>query len=396
MKTMKMSTKEGTTMSPVASRDTAPRGQVLVIFAVALVAIVAIAALILEGGQAFAQQRIAQNGADAAANAGAVVIAQHLKGAPAATGDAVNTAVSTSTTANELLNPVAVYTDNVGVPLSPTVTVAAGTAIPANARGVKVTGDRVMGTTLARVIGINSLTASAEATAIAGAASGGCPPDTACGLLPVTFPVQISVCDGSGRLTGIGQPGDLWQIVQPPLTAGNESIVPLCKTAPGAVGWLDLQPGVNLAGEIVTPLNDFDYPSWVQTQPGNPNSVEDEINNNYAGKVVLIPMFDGTCRIKPATGSTPCPSAQQGVDPVGNNTYYHIPYLAAFHLDTAIIQGANVATCNAHAGTPKLIASTPQFLGCLTGWFVDYVLPGEVDPFTTIHPETTVAIQLIK
>ena len=158
--------------------DHAPRGQIIVIFAVALIAIISIGALILEGGQAFAQQRIAQNGADAAANAGAVVIAQHLKGAPAADGNAVYTAVSSSTAANELANPVAVYTDNVGVPLDPVVTVAPGTAIPANGRGVKVTGDRVMGTTLARVIGINSLTASAEATAIAGAASGGCPPDT--------------------------------------------------------------------------------------------------------------------------------------------------------------------------------------------------------------------------
>jgi hypothetical protein len=375
--------------------DASERGQLIVIFALALVTIVAMAALVLEAGNVFAQQRIAQNGADATANAGTLVIAQSLKGQPR-TGVDVFNAVANSAAANQLQNPVAVYTDNIGEPLVPTVTVTAGGSIPSTARGVNVKGDRVVGTTLARVIGITQLTASAQATAIAGAASGGCPPDTACGLLPVTFPVQISVCDGSGRLTGIGEPGDLWQIVDPPLTGANESIVPLCKTAPGAVGWLDLQPGVNLAGEIVTPLNDFDYPSWVQTQPGAPNSVEDELNDNYAGKIVLIPMFDGTCRIKPATGSTPCPPADQGVDPVGNNTYYHIPYLASFHLDEAIIQGANVDDCNAHAGTPKLISTTPEFLGCLTGWFVDYSLPGEVDPFTTIDAETVVAIQLIK
>jgi hypothetical protein len=374
--------------------ESSPRGQIIVIFALALVTIVAMGALILEAGNAFAQQRIAQNGADATANAGTIVIAQSLKGVPR-TGDDVFNAVSSSATANDLQNPVAVYTDNVGVPLSPTVTVAIGTAIPADARGVKVTGDRVVGTTLARAIGITQLTASAEATAIAGAASGGCPPDTACGLLPVTFPVSIEFCDGSGRW--MGNTGDPWEIVATP-SASNESILPLCKISEGAIGWLDLQPSENLAGEIVTPLNDFDYPSWVQTQPGNPNSVEDELNDNYAGKIILIPMFDGTCKIKPATGSTPCPAAEKGVDPTGNNTYYHIPYLASFLLDRAMTQGANVDECNDHnpLATPQLIGTTPDFLGCLTGWFVDYVLPGEVDPFTTINAETVVAIQLIK
>src|SRR4029450_3538832 len=118
---------------------------------------------------------------------------------------------------------------------------------------------------------------------------------------------------------GLCDPGRLGQSSVPPLPGPNEAIVPLCKTAPGAVGWLDLQPGVNLAGEIVTPLNDFDYPSWVQTQPGAPNSVEDELNDNYAGKIVLIPMFDGTCRIKPATGSRPVPAAGKGGGPHGKH-----------------------------------------------------------------------------
>ena len=389
------SRKEGIAMTGRPSRATED-GQIIVLFALALVAMVAMAGLVIEAGNAFAQQRIAQNGADAAANAGTIVIAQDLK-TGAQTGDDVYNAVTAAVTANDLANAVAVYTNNLGVPLNPIVTVALGTDIPTGARGVKVTGDRISGTTLAGVLGITSIRASAEATAIAGAASGGCPPDTSCGLLPVTFPVSIAFCDGSGRLPSpVG--GPLWDIVEPPLTASNESIVPLCKISEGAVGWLDLQPGENLAGEIVTPLNDFDYPSWVQTQPGNPNAVENEINDNYAGKNVLIPMFDGVCRIKPATGDTPCPAADRGVDPTGNNTYYHIPYLASFHLDTAIIQGSNVDECNDHnpLATPQLIGTSPGFLGCLTGWFIDYALPGEVDPFTTIKPETVVAIQLIK
>ena len=48
-------------------------GQVLVIAAGAMIAIIALIALVLEGGNAYAEQRHAQNGADAAANAGATV-----------------------------------------------------------------------------------------------------------------------------------------------------------------------------------------------------------------------------------------------------------------------------------------------------------------------------------
>ena len=51
------------------------RGQALFIFVIALVALIAMTGLILDGGAVFAQQRVAQNGADGAANAGTVVIA---------------------------------------------------------------------------------------------------------------------------------------------------------------------------------------------------------------------------------------------------------------------------------------------------------------------------------
>ena len=299
-------------------------GQVLVVFVLAVVAIIAMVSLIVDGGSVFAQQRVAQNGADATANAGTIVIAEKLSGATR-TGDQVAAAVAAAAAANGLQGATSVYTDAFGVPFSPAVTVAAGTSIPDNARGVKATGNRVVATTLARVIGINTLTASAEATAIAGAHSGGCVPDAPCTLFPVTVPITTQICDGSGRFTGIGGPGDIWPLAVEPLTATNESILPLCKLSPGAVGWLDLGPG-NLAQEISTPRGAIDIPAWVQTQPGNPNSVEGELNA-YMGQMVLIPMFDGTCRSNPGSGSAICPTADQGVDPtaVGNNTWYHIP-----------------------------------------------------------------------
>ena len=57
-----------------------PRGQVIPITALAMIALIGGVALILEGGNAYAHQREAQNGSDAVANAGATVLAQFLGG----------------------------------------------------------------------------------------------------------------------------------------------------------------------------------------------------------------------------------------------------------------------------------------------------------------------------
>jgi len=104
--------------------------------------------------------------------------------------------------------------------------VGSGGAIPPNAQGVHMTGNRVFGTHFGRVIGINGFKASAEALAIAGKAIGG-------KLLPVVFPVNISDCSGNG---GLGSPRDQWPTSQPgtPHPIGQEFIVPLCKTGGGS------------------------------------------------------------------------------------------------------------------------------------------------------------------
>ena len=78
----------------------------------------------------------------------------------------------------------------------------------------------------------------------------------------------------------------------------------LCKVGPGGVAWLDFGCGGNLNQQIANPCNKaFDIPIWIPTSPGNPNAVENEVNA-YAGKVVLIPLFDSTCRTIPASGLT--------------------------------------------------------------------------------------------
>jgi Flp pilus assembly protein TadG len=54
----------------------AAAGQILVIAALGMVAMIGGVALVLEGGNAYAHQRIAQNASDAVATAGASVLAQ--------------------------------------------------------------------------------------------------------------------------------------------------------------------------------------------------------------------------------------------------------------------------------------------------------------------------------
>ena len=54
--------------------DRSRSGQVLVIVALGMVAFIAMVGLVIDGGNAWGQQRETQNGADSAAKAGAAVI----------------------------------------------------------------------------------------------------------------------------------------------------------------------------------------------------------------------------------------------------------------------------------------------------------------------------------
>ena len=391
----------------------------IVIAALAMVVIIGMVGLIIDGGAVFAQQRVAQNAADAASTAGTLIVAENL-------GSLTNirnqhdvfVAVSAMAAKNGLGGLTAVYTDDIGQPIGVDVTDTA-LAIPDSARGVRVGGQRIVSTTFSGVLGFTTLTASAEATVVAGKASGECVVDEdGCTLLPLTFPVQVSECDSSGNLIPgdwIGAPppgpnaGDpYWPLVGQeslPSTANptgdttKMAILPLCKHSSGgsgAFGWLDLDPNIpNLAGEINGPLTVVvDIPDWFQEQPGNPNSVDDELSQ-YIGSTVLIPLNNGACRVDPAPSAI-CPQA--GSDPVGNNTWYYVHTLANFYLQQVNVQGSNTSACSNPPGSPTVpTTGGTGFLGCIKGWFVNYVTSGPIVPGGDINRgHTSIAIQLIK
>jgi len=113
--------------------------------------------------------------------------------------------------------------------------------------------------------------------------------------------------------------------------------------------------------------------------------------NTYAGQVVLIPLYDGTCRDVPTSGNlNDC--SQPGV---GNNTYYHIPYFAAFYVYQAYTQGGDAGPCNAAPGAPQ--AGGNGGTSCVKGWFVRYITQGPVG-VGDINPSQPAAlgVQLIR
>lgn len=369
-------------------------GQVIPIFALALLAIVAMVALVLEGGNAYAQQRVAQNGSDAAANAGALVIGETLgpNGATRTDTD-VDTAVSNIATQNDLDNHVAYYTnvtgqylDNAGVVVSAAADAAVVgnadgvLAIPANAQGVRVTGTRTFGTTFGRAIGFTTLDASADATAVAGRLTGGA-------FLPVIFPVNITDCDNSGDL-GVGE--SQWVLSQPDgpdadtNPEGNKYIIPLCKTGSGAFQVLDLDPALSCDQEAAGGVSVFwpTLPVDVPVDPGNDcaKKVSDVVNvAPVQGSIVLIPI----CEVDCTTSG-------------GSNGEYTIVKITAFFIDYMHHQNNpnHAAECQGDGTTTFRITGNGSS-SCVVGWFVRYITSGPVG-VGPVGETDAVGVQLIR
>ena len=119
--------------------------------------------LVLDGGNAFAQQRVTQNGADAAANAGAVVLAQNLisvgvGGFATKTDQDVLTDVNAKAASNGISPaPTSYYTDITGNRLPGPIVVGslgAGALPPATAYGVEVGGSRTFNTFMGSIFSL--------------------------------------------------------------------------------------------------------------------------------------------------------------------------------------------------------------------------------------------------
>lgn len=375
---------ESNVMDIAALRTDRQRGQILVVAALAMIAMIGLVALVLEGGNAYAQQRVVQNGADASANAGTVVLAQRLGGTNRTDAD-VFTAVSAVATSNQITAFTGRYTNVQGQPIdssgTPTslanaVVVGSGT-IPPNAQGVALGGTRSFDTMIGRAIGFNTFDASADATAVTGRLTGGA-------FLPVVFPVNITDCSQNGS-TGTGESN--WLLSQPGTPpVGQEYIVPLCKTGGGSFQMLDLDPSLRCDEEVATPPTiQWDaFPVDVPSDNGNncAKPIADYVNANLIGETVLIPICDVNCQ----SGS-------------GSNAVYHIIKVAAFYIDymsDSNQQNQPNSACQGGGGKIALDGINGNgSSSCLVGWFVRYITSGPVG-VGSIGNSDAIGIQLIR
>lgn len=391
------------------------RGQVLALVTLAMVGMLAMVALIIDGGNAWAQQRITQNGTDAAAEAGATVLAQRVgenpsTNQPDAWWDAqVAARVSLMAATNGIGVTAAYYTDICGQMLqldgSAALDTTAAALVGAGAlplgtgptppscnsnppvgpvAGVRVFGTHPFPTYLASIVGITSFTANTNAVAVEGFLQGACDPSTltGCALIPMALPPWLTYCDGNGKSSYSTPPTDY------PL---NEPVViPICKNGPGNFGWVDWNPNDKYNGSsglvacTQTPCNEgFTLKAWLNVaQSGNPHSgpLEDALNG-HDGEVLLVPIFDSICAGNPdlaqANGTPPygCPDSppydlQGGMN--GSSNWYHVFEMAAFQLQHAYTNGSNTAECN-----PPWSPSGGSD-NCLIGTFTTLVTTGTV------------------
>ncbi len=136
-------------------------GQVMVLVAVLLIGLVAMLALVLDGGNAYLQRRHVQNAADAAALASAYRVAQG-----ASDSSVSSTVTEYAITRNGAGSASAVYL--------PSGTQIGAGSVPPGTNGVRVTVTQTVSTFFAGVVGLGHITMTGKATAEFQTQSAGC------------------------------------------------------------------------------------------------------------------------------------------------------------------------------------------------------------------------------
>jgi Flp pilus assembly protein TadG len=315
------------------------KGQILIVFAIGASALVLIAGLVVDAGNAFLHRRIGQNASDLAALAGTKIIADFYVtdgGTPAAAitdGPKVYNAVNALAAANSCSNSggiqctwTAFYVDK-----SEAVTgsVTSTGAIPANTQGVIVHVSNQVPTFFLGVIGQSRWTVVTDATALT-AHNTTAPPAA---LLPIAVnPPQ-------------GQQANQLYVITSGSTYG-----------PGNFAWLSWN-GSNATNILVASLCNPDNPplypppgpppqSVVPGDPGVTNSINvRDCLDQWIGATVLIPVF---------SGCSPCN---------GNNArYYYVGY-EAFVLTGYTTSGGAINSLSGYFQTYSPLTSVPAGSG---------------------------------
>jgi hypothetical protein len=249
-------------------------GQILVLFALSAVAIMAAVGLVLDGGGAFAQRRVEQNGADLASLAGANVYMNTSGNAAARTAAAIGAARAAATRNG--------YTDGVdGATVGVTVTLLASGA------DVKVDLTKPHKNSFSSIIpGQSQWDVSVTATAVAGTI------DTAVGAAPWTMSIDAFNTDGTPKYTS-SNPHDFNE---------TNNDYPINATD---ISWTDFNGFNNVnaeevkdivRGDRVITATFFTDQYLGQHNNGNMTTVYPVVDANLAGTTIPIPIVGpGPC-----------------------------------------------------------------------------------------------------
>lgn len=251
-----------------AARD--ERGQILVLFALGAVAMIAMVGLVLDGGDTFAQRRDQQAGADVAAMAGANAYMQAQYGGASPTS-ARATAVSAATAA-ATRNGYTAGTNGTALNVS--------VSLLSSGASVTVNVTKPHQNNFARVMGFNTWDVSVTATAIAGTI------DTAVGAAPWTMHQDAFNSNGSPKYTS-ANPQNFGE------TNGDYPVGSL------DIAWTDFNGNNNVNTNEVRGIIDgsnvvvatFDFEQYLgQHNQGNHTALYGEVQSHLAGKVVPVPI----------------------------------------------------------------------------------------------------------
>ena len=311
------------------------RGQILVIVAGGLIGLLAIAALVLEGGTLILNRRDGQNASDLGALAGARTVKLNYTDGGRTQADVYQSVEDNLDTNNCGVTgsaPCVWEARFVGPALADLGAVTnTSSVLPANALGVRVGVTRSPGALLGRVIGIQSWDVSTEATAVSAK-----PPMVPGGtMLPIAMcgfgTIGNTQCEAANGSNAIDfQKGQIYD-----LTDG--------KDAPGGFGWLTWtgsNSAPTLEASVCTPdnppftldgltdpygdwlkggvlgTNPADGETWFPAGNGKMNSSGMRTClDKWINSTVLIPIYD-TLSSKPN----------------GDNLAYHLVGIAAFVL----------------------------------------------------------------
>ncbi len=246
------------------------QGQILVLFVVALVAIIAMVGLVLDGGDAFAQRRLQQNGADLAAMAGAdayfhAYMSSHSVGS-------ATTAAQTAAAAAATRNGFTTGTNGAAISVNVTL-LSAGAS-------VQVGIAQPHPNAFARIVGQNSWNVSVDATAISGTIN------TANGAAPWTMSIEAFNADGSPKYTS-ANPQDFGD--------GNGDV----PNDALDIAWTDYNGNNNVnTAEVRGIINGsnvvnatFDFDQYLgQHNNGNHTALFGDVDQYLAGHDVAIPI----------------------------------------------------------------------------------------------------------